>query len=208
MLRPPTHQTVIIFDWDDTLLCGRFPRSRAAVDNLSPETAHLLGSIEVAARELLELALCLGHTFIITNAETGWVEDSATVWLPGLLPVLRRIRVISARSQYEARFPGAPKEVAQWKRHTFREVAQEFDSHMVTNLVAVGDADFEMDAALAMSKEFSQSVVKTVKLRENPSPLELLKQLELVSKRFVKIVESGRNLKITLTRKQPVCCDQ
>lgn len=43
--------------------------------------------------------------------------------------------------------------------------------------------------------------MKTIKFRENPSPEELLKQLELVSQKLERIVENARNLKIGLERK-------
>jgi len=52
-----------------------------------------------------------------------------------------------------------------------------------------------------MGKEFAQALVKTIKFRENPSPEELLKQLELVTQKFERIVENARNLKIGLERK-------
>merc|ERR1719287_170652 len=90
---------------------------------------------------------------------TGWVEYSAAKWCPALLPILQRVRVISAHGK------------------------------------------FEMDAVHVMGKEFAQALVKTIKFRENPSPEELLKQLELVTQKFERIVENARNLKIGLERK-------
>ena len=40
----------------------------------------------------------LAHTFIITNAMSGWVEYSSAKWPPELLPVLQKVRVIFART--------------------------------------------------------------------------------------------------------------
>jgi len=77
--RPPKHQTVIIFDWDDTLLCTSYLNLRQD-QNLSGTTERHLREIEGAARKLLELAMTLGHTFIITNAMNGWVEYSSAKW--------------------------------------------------------------------------------------------------------------------------------
>ena len=44
---------------------------------------------------LLTLAMKLGQTFIITNAMRGWVEYSASKYVPALLPILEKITVIS-----------------------------------------------------------------------------------------------------------------
>ncbi|CAE8583387.1 unnamed protein product [Polarella glacialis] len=195
--RPPKHQTVIIFDWDDTLLCTSYLNMRQD-QNLSPATERHLREIEQAGKKLLELAQTLGRTFIITNAMNGWVEYSSAKWVPDLLPVLQKLKVISARTRFEPQFPG---EVSQWKIQAFLEVQRQLDSQIITNLLSLGDSNFEMDAVHVMGKEFSQALIKTIKFRENPSPEELLKQLELVTQKFEKIVENARNLKIGLERK-------
>jgi len=195
--RPPKHQTVIIFDWDDTLLCTSFLNFRADVALPAVVERHIR-EIESAGKKLLELAMRLGHTFIITNAMSGWVEYSAAKWIPDLLPVLQKVRVISARTKYEPQYPG---EVGQWKIQAFLEVQRQLDSQIITNLISLGDSNFEMDAVHVMGKEFAQALIKTIKFRENPSPEELLKQLELVTQKFERIVENARNLKIGLERK-------
>ncbi|CAJ1362199.1 unnamed protein product [Effrenium voratum] len=196
--KEPKHQTVIIFDWDDTLLCTSFLNLRNQDSNVSPALERNLKDIEAASKKLLELAKRMGHTFIITNAMSGWVEFSAAKWAPGLLGVLERVRVISARTKFEPEFPG---EVAKWKESAFLEVQKQLNNEIITNLISVGDSNFEMDALHVMGKQFAQALVKTIKFRENPSPEELLKQLELVTQKFEKIVENARNLKIGLERK-------
>lgn len=195
--RPPKHQTVVIFDWDDTLLCTSYLNMRQD-QPLSPMNERHLRGIENADRKLLELSLRLGSTFIITNAMNGWVEYSAAKYMPDLLPVLQRVPVISARGRFEAQFPG---EVSKWKVQAFLEVQRQLDSQIITNLISLGDSNFEMDAVHIMGKEFAQALVKTIKFRESPSPEELLKQLELVAQKFERIVENARNLKIGLERK-------
>jgi len=195
--RPPKHQTVIIFDWDDTLLCTSWLNLRRD-QVLPPNIDKHLRDIEAAGIRLIELAQRLGHTFIITNAMCGWVELSAAQWIPAMIPILERVRVISARTKYETQFPG---EVSKWKVNAFLEVQRQLDSQIITNLISLGDSNFEMDAVHVMGKEFQQALVKTIKFREHPSPEELVKQLQLVASKFEKIVENARNLKIGLERK-------
>lgn len=194
---PPKHQTVTIFDWDDTLLCTSFLTMRDD-HALPPGTEQHLKTIETHAQRLLELAMRLGHTFIITNAMEGWVEQSCATWLPGLLPTLQRVRIISARTKFECHYPG---DVSKWKIQAFLEVQKQLDSQIITNLLSLGDSNFEMDAVHVMGQEFAQALVKTIKFRERPFPQELAKQLELVCQKFEKIVNNGRNLKVGLERK-------
>jgi hypothetical protein len=53
-----------------------------------------------------------------------------------------------------------------------------------------------------MGQQFEQAVVKTVKLKQLPSPPELVKELELVKEKFDQIHRQGRNLKISLERRR------
>ena len=69
---------------------------------------------------------------------------------------------------------------------------------MITNLICVGDSNIEMDAAHTLGKEFSQSIVKTIKFRENPKPEELIKQQDLVTSKLKEIYDNPKNLTIKL----------
>jgi hypothetical protein len=156
--RPPRSQTVLIFDWDDTLLCTSCLHIFGT--SLLPHALRCrLNDIAIVARELLETAGRLGRTFIITNATEGWVQESAARWVPELLPVLRHVDIISARSRYEPQFP----DIHQWKIQAFMEVRRQLDAQAVTNLISIGDSDFEMDAVRIMGSQFARALVKTVK---------------------------------------------
>jgi hypothetical protein len=194
--RPPTHQSLIIFDWDDTLLCTSY-LSRNADRPLSPGVHKMLSRMANMVKVILEMSTTLGHTFIITNAMEGWVEYSAAKWVPELLPVLENMKIISARSRYECLYPG---DVPKWKVNAFLDVQRHLNSEIITNLTSIGDSNYEMDATQVMGKQFSQALVKTVKLQEHPTPEELLKELELVESKFKQIVQAARNLKIGLER--------
>ncbi len=195
--RPPQHQCVIIFDWDDTLLCTSYLNMKP--DSVSsPSVQKHLESITHTAVHLIETAMQFGQTFIITNAMKGWVEYSATKYVPGLLPTLKKIRVISARSEHETLYPG---QYHEWKIQAFLNVQKEMSSKIITNLVSLGDSTIEMDAVHVMGNEFAQALIKTVKFRETPTPEELAKQLELVAQKFEKIILNARSLKISLERK-------
>jgi len=196
--RVPKHQSVIIFDWDDTLLCTSWLQERDYHLGASENDDACLQKIVQRSKNVLETAIASGFTYVITNAMTGWVEYSAARWAPELLPVLRKLRVISARARFEDRFPD---DVWQWKIQAFLEVQQQMNTTPITNLVALGDADYEIEAARIMGGEFEEGVVKTVKFRPHPNPTEHLKQLEIVDKNLEKVIGSARSMKVILERK-------
>jgi len=198
VLRPPKHQTVIIFDWDDTLLCTSFLTGICKGQAFPHTVTQCLSAIERISCELLEMALRLGHTFIITNAAEGWVEHSAAAYVPGILPVLRTVPVVSARSKFEPQYPG---DVGMWKTQAFLEIQRQLDSQIIANLISIGDSNFEMDAVHAMGRQFSEALTKTIKFTPNPSPEELVKQLDLVAKKFERIVVRASNLQVGLERR-------
>lgn len=79
---------------------------------------------------------------------------------------------------------GLPGEVGQWKIQAFLEVQRQLAPQPISNLISLGDSDFEMDAVHAMGQECDEAIVKTVEFREKPSPQDLLNQLELAASKF------------------------
>ncbi|KAL3826536.1 hypothetical protein ACHAXA_003600 [Cyclostephanos tholiformis] len=134
MLTPPpssnndNSEAVIIFDWDDTILPSSFV-DRSQCDNLGELSSHtraLFREIEICTEKCLAAAACHGEVIIITNSDEGWVKYSAERYLPNLIPVLRRYRIISARTRYEKFYPNQP---LCWKAAAF---AHEVNEHFRT----------------------------------------------------------------------------
>lgn len=194
--RSPKYQSLIIFDWDDTLMYTSF-LLHGMQRKVSEATNRQLENIEKAARNLLETALGLGHTFIITNAQKGWVEDCVERYMPSLKDVLQKVPIISARSTQEAYSPN----LSHWKKRAFLEVGRQLNKEMITNLVSIGDSNYEMEAVHLLGQEFSRSLVKTVKLQESPTPEELMKELDLIVPKLQKIVDRAVNMTVRLERK-------
>lgn len=195
--RKPKHQTIVVFDWDDTLLYTTFVNYfRGQV--LPEKSEEYLKRIESSACQLLETAMSLGHTYIITNAQDGWVEESAAQYMPSLVPLLNRVRIISARSTQEAKCNG---DVAQWKVKAFLEMGQEFDSDILTNLISIGDSEYELKAANTLGKQFANGFTKTIKLKECPSLMEQAKELDVLLPKLSTIVEKACDLVVKLERR-------
>lgn len=62
----------------------------------------------------------------------------------------------------------------------FLKTQERMEKGAITNLVALGDSQFEMDAVKHLGMQFPRALIKTVKFREMPNPDELVKQINLV----------------------------
>ncbi|CAK0842898.1 unnamed protein product [Prorocentrum cordatum] len=201
--RAPTHcgqDTVTVLDWDDTLLCTTWLAAlRARCRGPSAAQRQELRGIGAAARQLLQRAQEVGQVVIITNSVSGWVEHSASMHVPEILPLLKGVHVISARSEFGNEFPG---DAARWKQQAFLTLQQRLPSLHVANLISMGDSSHELDAARALGQRLAEeSLVKTVKFCEHPTPEQLRKELELVCCQLDKIVACTTDVSVTLERR-------
>ncbi len=165
-----SHQNLIIFDWDDTLLCTGMlnPNDEHQMEGILAKFKKEIMSIQRHTLSVLKKANKVGKALIITNARTGWVEFSSSIMLPKVYRyILQHVAVLSARDLYENEYP---YETYLWKEHTFMSLWQKECSGLVptalTNLVVVGDSQFEMDAGLNFQKQAKLCLVKLVKLKE------------------------------------------
>mmetsp|Transcript_3292 Transcript_3292/g.6164 ORF Transcript_3292/g.6164 Transcript_3292/m.6164 type:complete len:332 (+) Transcript_3292:313-1308(+) len=127
--------TVIIFDWDDTICPSTFI-DQCKVQSLNDLPLHfqnLLQDIGRAAEQCLLAASQHGEVIIITNSDDGWVHYSCKRYIPNLLPYLEKVRIVSARTEYEEFYPDAP---LCWKAaafaHEVNEIFEEMEERVMT----------------------------------------------------------------------------
>lgn len=195
--------TVIVFDWDDTLLSSSFLAARGhTLDSdleFEPAVAEHLQKLEKSVIEALTLAQSHGTVVIITNAETGWVQLSAQKFIPGVLPVVQKLAVVSARSTYEGMYPDAP---LKWKYCAFYDRLSSLFADaqdQPKNIISFGDSQVEREAVRAVSRSFSNAMCKSVKFVERPSLEQLVRQVELVTNCFHSILTHSGDLDLMLT---------
>ena len=196
-----THNSLIIFDWDDTLLCTTYLTKNNLFDDniiLSEKDKEKISKLEKSVYNLLSISIEKGDVFIITNAGAGWVEFSSQKYYPSILELLTKIKIISAREEYEYLFPDDPR---MWKIQSFLNMQKFFNSNLVTNIICLGDSFIEIEAGKFLASKFNQAYIKTVKFREFPKPDELNKQLNLVYNQFDIIYKSIKNLTIRVEKK-------
>ena len=201
-IKGKTHNTLILFDWDDTLLCTTFLTKNGVYDEnliLNDKEKEKVSKLEFSVLKLLTLAIKKGNVYIITNAGQGWVEYSAEKYYPSVFKVLKKIKIISARGEYERQYPNDSR---MWKIQAFLNMQKEFNSNLVTNIICLGDSFIEIEAGHILASKFTQAFIKTVKFRESPKPEELNKQLNLVADQFDSIYKTIKNLTIRVEKKK------
>jgi len=187
-LRGAERQTVIIFDWDDTLMSSSWIDRMGLLQTesfseLSPQEQAQFQKLEEHAMLCLNSASKCGHVLIITNAEQGWVEYSAKRFMPRLLPIVQNMDVVSARSSYEKFYPNAP---LCWKAAAFAHEANQFFSsdeierNIHREIISIGDSNEERTAVKIASGQLGAKS-KSIKFVELPNPEQLARQLETVS---------------------------
>jgi len=205
---------VIVFDWDDTLLPSTFVSARGLkLDDATTPAADLaeFKPVEEAAVALLSTAIKFGPVYIITNAETGWVELSSAKWMPSVVPLLPHVTVISARSTFEAEFPSSPLD---WKLQSFFQVVDEYatadmDAVMAVDnaaegaeqsplsLLSLGDSIHEREAAHSAVLN-TRMAVTTVKFVERPNPCQLRREIQQVASWFSHLIGYNRDLDLVV----------
>ena len=199
--KPKLYETVIIFDWDDTLLATSFINPTGVFNPQAPVTRDVMKQMTILEKyttKILEMSVKHGVTYIITNAGEGWVEYSAKKFMPSCIHFLNKTKIISARAKYEK----VTEDYTKWKLNAFMEAKEQLAEAHIKNIIALGDNQLEIDAANTLAEQLEQSLIKTIKFREFPRPNELVKQLNLVIDRFEEICTSAKSITIRLEKKQ------
>eukprot|EP00927_Polykrikos_kofoidii_P027781 TRINITY_DN24336_c0_g1_i2.p1 TRINITY_DN24336_c0_g1~~TRINITY_DN24336_c0_g1_i2.p1 ORF type:complete len:381 (+),score=71.86 TRINITY_DN24336_c0_g1_i2:135-1277(+) len=188
--RPPTpispETTIMIFDWDDTLLPSTWIRENSLrLDAESVATEEQQAQLDRVAKGVahtLRAAERYGKVVLVTNAESGWIELSCKKFMPSLYPVLENMRAVSARSTYEHQGVSSPFE---WKYLAFEYEVQQFyksvPAERMRNVISFGDSAHEREALIRVTQRMPNCCTKSLKFVERPEPEQLLKEHDLIS---------------------------
>lgn len=188
--------TKIFFDWDDTLMPSTTVRNKLQSQNFNDNSnwKFELEILEKIVIDLLTTASKYGQIYIVTNGETGWVELSAELYMPKVLPMLKNITVISARSMYENAFPDDP---LQWKIEAFTRIFNETCLKPNSQWIAMGDSHVDRRAFLTL-KNILGLTCKNLKLIETPTIPQLIRELQLIKNTFGNICQADGNLDLQM----------
>lgn len=168
------------------------------------------------------------QVIIITNSDDGWVKFSAERFVPNLLPVIERYRIVSARTRYERFYPNSP---LCWKAAAFAHEANEiYENDMNASIESMEGSDVSSDCSLASTVDsrkreiisFGDSmeertavrivsgqlsaVPKSVMFISSPSPLQLIGQLNMVTSHMKFVCEHESSLDLEISPHQAQRC--
>lgn len=212
------NQSVIIFDWDDTLCPTHWIQAQfTSFSGPAPDEEWALKplkDLEVEVAKLLEISMRLAKVVIVTNANVGWVETSCRNFLPGLLPIVEDIDVVYARSVYHEDFEMDYRrdfcftpEPQLWKEKAFHvtlhNLYSEYEEQSWKNVVCIGDSVFEQEAVRSVVAQRPHTErrchLKTTKLMDSPTIQQLISQVSSIRDALPKIVEHDGQLDIEIS---------
>ena len=167
--------TIIIYDWDDTLFPTSYIHDKMPVNTTDMEL------LEDKNIKLIELSRQLGQTIIITNASTLWIYNSAEEYMPNLYKYIKynNIPIISAR-EYATGLHIT--DYLQWKDITFYNTIKRLSTQShINNILSVGDAVYERNALMKYGRFINTrtdhtTYIKTIKYIDRPTPLNMIHQ--------------------------------
>lgn len=167
-------QTIILLDWDDTLCPSHWVRQchLRPGSEIPKECQQPLQELAESGANLLTKAMALGKVSIVTNATHPWVHNACRTFMPSVMPFLKYIPVIYAKSVYDQLGVEAGKldkngddnrfnallaeqgddaaEPQKWKELAFEQEISGFYARYAhqswKNVLSVGDSIFERDA--------------------------------------------------------------
>ena len=127
------------------------------------------------------------------------MHSCAKFYYPNLIPILKKINIISARDLYEKEYPLDPQ---MWKIKAFNDLKKifNFEKCSVSNIICIGDNNCEIVAAKKFGEEFNNCLVKTIKFREKPDLKELIRQIILIDKQILRVCNYPKSLTIQVNK--------
>lgn len=192
-------RTLIIFDWDDTILPTSFlARKGLKLDSPCPtgEVKEILDKYSKVVNRTLMEASRRGHVMVVTNAETGWIKLTVEKFLPLSVLTVLRFQHISARSMFE---PAGITTPIGWKESAFRLVVEEYLKAVGRDcqVISLGDSAHEREAVLKVCEEY-KVICKSLKFMERPDLDALSKQHQLIQECLEDIVNKKQSLDLCI----------
>lgn len=193
--------TILIFDWDDTVLPSSWIQDQGL--NLDdPVSDELSEALQIHAEHVLQtlaLAKLHGRVVLVTNAEHGWIEVSCQKFMPSVLAALADVRIMSARSTYEAEGIDSP---FHWKLLAFESEIGAFSASIAAeqrkHVISFGDSAHEREALIRVTERLPNCCMKSLKFVERPTVEQLSKEHQLLTTMFSHIAHYHRNLDLCI----------
>lgn len=177
-------QTLLIFDWDDTLfpttyvrddmdLCWRKPMKDQ--DVTPREKADITKKLDVCAMKVVELlrsANKLGKLVLVTLARSPWVFESSKNFFPAVGELIKELNVPVVYAQegiqvdYDKQEMSSDEEIEKfWAGVKGKAIAREcrdfysqYEGQSWKNVISIGDSDFERLGTQSATEDYMKEI--------------------------------------------------
>jgi len=174
-------QTVIVFDWDDTLFPTSWIRASEAISWRRPMNAQQLGTTpgmkEITAQldnccnlaaSLLRVSDTYGYTIIVTLAKPHWVTNSCDFFYKTVGSIIRQLKipVVYAR-EFITQSPEALRAMNEAQTMSFwsdakgmaikakvESIYSQYPGQTWKNVISIGDSNFEREGTRAVIRQY------------------------------------------------------
>jgi len=186
------YNTILIFDWDDTILPISWLSSKGMKPgqpfDITEDIATQLEILDKMCIEVLNKTLLLGKVVIITNSMNGWVETSSRIFLPQVHKFLAKIEVISAPEI----FPHLS--IKNCKAEVFRQLIKK----NILNVLSFGDSFNDRDSLFVATKDNPSIYSKSFKFLRTPNINDFKNQIQILINKLEELCKMGTNLDMVL----------
>ena len=181
-----TNNNIIILDWDDTL----FSTSYFLLKNkkLTIEEQQLFFKLGECVSKFINLSKYFGKIFIITNSTKKWLYKTAYNYLKINENLLDEVNVISARENFNEEI--VPKHM--WKSLIFKQLYKYFE--LSDSIVCISDSINDINEGKKLKTIFKNNNISTIKFINKPSPIQNIKEINLIIENLGKIINSNYNM--------------
>ena len=208
--QPKRTENYIILDWDDTLHPTTYLDNCHVTKDIfdSDDTSWLqiknekdqadLQVFDTCLKEFMEIIFDLTpHVFIVTNSIIPWLEKTGQCRLPKSYPYIIKAVIISARENYGLFMPNEPM---LWKKWTFYDLFPVEDSVIKKNIICIGDSLDEKVAITDVARDIRNCILKTFKMKDRPTLIELIEQIKLLSDKVPSVMDWGKGAHLMLVK--------
>lgn len=177
-------QTLLIFDWDDTLFPTTYVRDDMDLSwrkpmkdqDLSPrEKADITKNLDVCAVKVVDLlrsANKLGKLVLVTLARSPWVFESSKNFFPAVGELIKELNVPVVYAQdgihvdYDKQEMSSDEEVEKfWSGVKGKAIAREcrdfysqYEGQSWKNVISIGDSDFERLGTQSATEDYMKEI--------------------------------------------------
>lgn len=187
-----TNNTLIIYDWDDTLFPTTWLFKNSININIIADTQKYklyFNELDNILYQLLYKSIDLGKVIIVTNAMKEWILMSKKI-LPKTSQLIdNNIEIISAREIFDKKYS-----MEDWKKNVFQYIITRYVL-WANQIISFGDAMYEYNAIVSLNKVIKKNTyLKIIKLMSTPNFDDLIDQLSVISKSINDIYETKNHL--------------